>query len=499
MENQSGPSGLYAGKWGALLAIGLGIFMGTLEMSVVNISLPTLVEQLHTKFVTVQWVVLSYALVVTSTMLGASRLGDMYEKKKIYNGGLVVFTIGSLLCGLSPNIEWLIAFRVIQGCGAVITQALGAAIIVEAFPPHERGRALGLVGSIASIGISLGPAVGGLMIGWVGWRWVFLIIVPIGVIAFWAAVRFLVARPPRQINQSFDVIGALILLITLCGFALSMTMAQNQGFRDSLVLALFIFSIVGMAFFLILEDRVKHPMVDLSLFRNLPFGLNLTTGLFSAIPQGGVFLMPFFLQMAKNYSPQQVGLIMMVTPVTVALIAPLSGMLSDRFVTRGMNPQSICITGLLFSGAGCLAVGTLTPDVNAIGYLLRVAPLGIGLGLFLSPNNSAIMGAAPAERLGVASGLLSLTRTLGQTIGMPIMGAIFTSTLIASAELSALTDITTAPPRALVSGLANAYRIGGVLVFVSIIIAMMTFWVDKRRMRANKERQAFDRRLQASD
>jgi MFS family permease len=240
MEIQNNPSTSYAEKWGALLAIGLGIFMGTLEMSIVNISLPTLVEQLHTKFVTVQWVVLSYALVITSTMLGAARLGDMYEKKKIYNGGLVVFTIGSLLCGLSTHIGWLIAFRVIQGCGAVITQALGAAIIVEAFPSYERGRALGLVGSIASVGISLGPAVGGLIIGWVGWRWVFLINVPIGVIAFWAAVRFLVARPPRQVKQSFDGTGALIMLITLCCFALAMTMGQSRGFKDSLVLALFI-------------------------------------------------------------------------------------------------------------------------------------------------------------------------------------------------------------------------------------------------------------------
>jgi EmrB/QacA subfamily drug resistance transporter len=499
MEIQNNPPTSYAEKWGALLAIGLGIFMGTLEMSIVNISLPTLVEELHTKFVTVQWVVLSYALVITSTMLGAARLGDMYEKKKVYNAGLVVFTIGSLLCGLSPNIGWLIAFRVIQGCGAVITQALGAAIIVEAFPPYERGRALGLVGSIASTGISLGPAVGGLIIGWVGWRWVFLINVPIGVIAFWAAVRFLIARPPRQVNQSFDSTGALIMLITLCCFALAMTMGQNQGFRDSLVLALFIFSMIGMIFFLMIEGRVKHPMVDLSLFRNLPFSLNLMTGFFSSIPQGGIFLMPFFLQLVKNYSPQQVGLIMMVTPLTVGLIAPISGMLSDRFITWGINPQGICITGLFFIGGGCLTVGTLSPDVNALGFLLRLSPLGIGLGLFLSPNNSAIMGAAPVERLGVASGLLSLTRNLGQTIGMPFMGALFTSTLLASAKMSTLTDITTVPPQALVSGLANAYRIGAVLVFVSILVAMMTLWVDKRRIRANKRNQALDQRLQTLD
>jgi MFS family permease len=173
-----------------MLAIGIGIFMGTLDMSIVNISLPTLVEQLQTKFATVLWVVVGYALVITSTILVAGRLGDMYDKKKLYNGGLAVSTIGSLLCGLSPNIGWLITFRVIQGCGAMIMQVLGTTIIVEAFPPFERGRALGMVGSIASVGISLGPAIGGFIIGGLGWRWVFLLNVPIGIIAFLAAMGF---------------------------------------------------------------------------------------------------------------------------------------------------------------------------------------------------------------------------------------------------------------------------------------------------------------------
>jgi EmrB/QacA subfamily drug resistance transporter len=495
MEIQNNPSPAYAEKWGALLAVGLGVFMGTLDMSVVNISLPTLVEQLHTKFATIQWVVLGYGLVITSTMLGAARLGDMYEKKKLYNMGLVVFTTGSLLCGLSPHIGWLIAFRVLQGFGAVITQALGTAIIVEAFPPYERGRALGIVGSIASTGISLGPAIGGLIIGWVGWRWIFLINVPIGVIAFFASLRFLVARSPRQHNQSFDGVGALTLLVTLCCFALAMTMGQNQGFRNGLVLMLLVVSVVGMILFLAIEKSTRHPMVDLSLFRNIPFSLNLMIGLFAAVPLSGVFLIPFFLQLVLYCSPQQVGLIMMVTPVAVALIAPLSGMLSDRYGTRGIS-----MTGLLILAGGCLAMSTLHSNVGIMGYLLRVVPLGIGLGLFLSPNNSAIMGAAPPERLGVASGLLSLMRSLGQTTGMPIMGAIFTSTLLASAKMSALKDITAAPAEALVSGIASAYRIGAVLIFTSILLGMTAvMWVDKKRKANQKKQEESEIGLETSD
>jgi EmrB/QacA subfamily drug resistance transporter len=483
MEMHSNQTTLYAGKWGAMLAIGLGVIMGALDMSIVNISLPTLVEQLHTKFATVQWVVLGYVLVITSTMLGAARLGDMYKKKTIYNWGLVVFTLGSLLCGLSPNVWWLIAFRVLQGFGAVVTQALGPAIIVEAFPPSERGRALGISGSIASVGISLGPPIGGLIIGLVGWRWVFLINVPIGIIALLAALRFLRTTPPRQVNQSFDGTGAIILLLSLVGFALSMTIGQHQGFRNGLVQGLFIISAAGMIGFLAVEKKVKHPMVDLSLFRNIPFSLNLMMGFLAFVALSGVFLMPFFLQLVKNYPPQQIGLIMMITPVAMGLIAPVSGNLSDRFGTRGIS-----ITGFLIIAGGCLSISTLTSDVGVLGYLLRVGLLGIGLGFFMSPNNSAIMGAAPPERLGVASGLMALTRNLGHTTGMPIMGAIFTATLLASANMSTLTDITTAPTHALVSGVTSAYRIGAVLIFTTTLLAVVVLWIDKKR-KVNESKQ----------
>jgi MFS family permease len=255
-----------------------------------------------------------------------------------------------------------------------------------------------------------------------------------------------------------------------------MTIGQNQGFRNTGVLALLIFSIVGMVLFLTVENKIKHPMVDLSLFHNIPFGINLMIGFLSSIPLSGVFLMPFFLELVKHYPPQQVGLIMMVTPIAVGLIAPISGTLSDRYGTRGMS-----MVGLLIIAGGCLSISTLNSDVGVLGYLLRLCPLGIGLGLFLSPNNSAIMGAAPRERLWVASGLLSLTRSLGQTIGMPIMGTLFTSALLASAKMSTLTDITTAPTQGLVGGLTSTYRIGAVLIFTSALLAMMVLWLDKKR------------------
>ena len=480
MDIQKDHMPSYEKKWGAMLAIGLGVFMGSLDMSIVNVSLPTLVEQLNTKFATVQWVMLGYVLVITATMLGAARLSDMVERKNLYNWGVVVFTLGSLLCGLSPNIEYLIAFRVLQGCGGVVMQAIGAVIIVEAFPPYERGRALGIMGSIVSIGISLGPAVGGLLIGLISWRWIFFVKVPIGIIALLAGLQFLRKMPPRQMNQSFDIFGALILLITLCCFALGMTFGQNQGFGHSLVRQLLGMSVAGILFFIIIESRVKEPMVDFSLFRNKLFSANLLMSFLAFVTLSGVFLMPFFLQFVKHYSPQQIGLLMMITPVSMGIIAPLSGMLSDRFGTR-----IIGLIGILVIGLGALSISTLNSDVGVFGYLLRTFPLGIGIGIFQSPNNSAVMGAAPPERLGVASGLLALSRSLGQTAGIPTMGAVFTTALISSASLSTLADIMTVPAQALVSGLTTTYRLGAGVIFAATLVVVMVFLFERIRNAAS--------------
>ena len=476
MEIQDNPVRSYDGKWGATLAIGLGVFMGALDMSIINISLPTLLEELNTKFATIQWVFIGYNLVLTAAMLGAARIGDMYGKNRLYNWGLFFFTLSSLLCGFSPDVGWLIAFRILQGFGAVMMYALGNAIIVEIFPPQERGRALGIIGSVASVGISLGPAIGGLIIGMVGWRWIFLVKVPLGVIALFAALKFLPHIPPLRTGQRFDLIGALTIFTTLGCFALGMTFAQDQGLSDGFVLALLFISAAGVISFLKIEKKVSDPMVDLTLFRNIPFGLNLMMGLFSFITLGGVFIIPFFLQLVKQYTPQEIGLIMMVTPVSVALFSLLSGVLSDRFGTRGLS-----MVGLFMMAFGCLSISTLNAEVGVAGYLIRMAPLGLGLGLFQSPNNSAIMGEAPPERLGVASGLLSLTRSLGQTTGMPIMGAIFTASLLASAETTTFSGITDAPPEALVSGLTTTYRIGGIFMLVSTTLTMMALWMNKRR------------------
>ena len=465
-----------AGKWLAMLGIGLGVLMSTLDASIVNLALPTLVEQLDTTFTTVQWVVLSYLLVLTSLVLSFARLGDMLGKKKVYLTGLALFTLGSLLCGLSPGVGWLIGFRALQGLGAVMLQALGMAIITEVFPASERGRALGIIGGIVSVGIALGPPIGGLLIGLAGWRSVFLVNLPVGVLAFLVVTRFVPASAPGRPGQHFDVAGALVLLATLGSYALGMTLGQDAGFGDGRTLALLGVAAVGLALFVAIESRARQPVIKLDLFRNVLFSLNLLMAFLVFNVMAGMFIMPFFLELVKGYPTQTVGLLLMAVPVSMGLVAPGAGALSDRYGSR-----VISLLGLVIVVGGCLSISTLHADVTPLGYVARLAPLGLGLGMFQSPNNSAIMGAAPPDQTGVVSGLLALSRTLGSTSGLPLMGALFTAQVLAAGQLPTGTDVTTAPAAALVSGVNGAYRVAALVILAATVLAALALWLDSRR------------------
>jgi EmrB/QacA subfamily drug resistance transporter len=461
-----------------MVGIGMGVLMSTIDASIVNIALPTLVDELGTSLSTVEWVVLSYLLVLTASMLGVARLGDMYGKKRIYMIGLICFTASSLLCGLAPNAHWLIAFRAIQGIGAVMNQALGTAIITEVFPSSERGRALGIIGSTVSVGISLGPTDGGLIIGLVSWRAAFLINVPLGIATALIVARMVPASPPHAAGQRFDLAGALVLFATLATYALGMTMGQEHGFRHPYILALLAFAVVGLAAFLRLEWTRRHPMIDLRLFRNPLLGINLLMGLIVFIVLASQFLMPFFLQNVQGYRIEQMGLLLAAVPICTGVIAPISGSLSDRFGSRGIS-----LIGLLIV-VGPASLSAPPRRHHAPGLRAAHGAPGIGLGFFQSPNNSAIMGTAPRDQLGVVSGMLSLSRTLGQTTGLPLAGSIFTALALAAAHLPAGTPAMSAPPEALVAGLSGTFRLAAAVVSLSAGLAIVAWRLDLRRREA---------------
>jgi EmrB/QacA subfamily drug resistance transporter len=460
-------------KWWVMVGISLGILMYTIDTSIVNIALPTLVEQLHTDFATVQWVGLSYVLVVTAFVLGAARLGDMFGKKPLYLGGLIVFTISSLLCGLAPSIETLIGARALQGVGAVMISALGAAIIAETFPLAERGKALGIIGAVVSLGIALGPSVGGVLVGAAGWRSIFMVNLPIGILASLVVNKYVPNTRKNQPGQRFDFWGSLIISVVLVCFSLGMTEGQRQGFLSVVPLGLLLFSALSLVGFIAIESRLAQPMLDLSLFRNQIFSLSLLTGWLVFMALGGSsLLIPFFLQLVMHYPIGHIGLLMAVTPVIGGLISPLAGNLSDRFGTR-----SIMLIGMLLMILGCLAISTLNAQMGDLDYLLRVIPLGLGWGIFQSPNNGAILSAVPPQRLGIASGLLSLTRTLGQTTGLPLFAAIFA----AIALTGHAGNINQAPAAAIVSGFQGSFQLAAVLLAIAAGLTLLLWRLEKSK------------------
>ncbi|HSJ54580.1 MAG TPA: MFS transporter [Anaerolineae bacterium] len=474
----------YSRKWYVMAAVGMGIILATIDGSIVNVALPTLVRAFDAGFAAVQWVVLAYLLTVTTLMLSIGRLGDMIGKKSLYAAGFVVFTAGSVLCGLSPTIGWLIGFRVLQAIGASMLMALGMAIVTEAFPPSERGKALGISGSMVSIGIVLGPVLGGLIIGALSWHWIFYVNLPVGIIGTWMVFRFVPASRPAG-EQRFDWLGALLLFASLMSLLLAMTLGQQGGFGQPAVLLLAAAWLVLLAAFLAVEWKSPQPMIDLRLFRNRLFNVNLITGFATFVSMAGtIILIPFYLENVMGYSPRSVGLLLAVVPIAVGITAPLSGVLSDRVGTR-----PIAVAGLALILLGFVAVSTLSLDTTAVGYVLRYLPVGIGIGVFQSPNNSAVMGAVPRERLGVASGLLSITRSLGQVTGIAVMGALWASRVAARAGIALAEGATAAPAAAQVAGLNDTFRVVVVLLALALLLAAWGL-VQERRWRSRVAAQS---------
>ena len=464
----------YSRKWYVMSAIAMGIFLATIDGSIVNVALPTLTNELNTDFATVQWVVLSYLLTVTILQAIVGRLADMYGRKFLYNAGFVVFTVGSFLCGLAPTVEWLILARVLQGVGGAMTLALGMAIITDAFPPGERGRALGIAGSIVSIGIVTGPTLGGAIIENLSWHWIFFVNVPIGILGTYLAWRYIPQTKPKG-GQKFDLAGAATLCVFLLALLLGLTTGQRQGFTSPQALGLFVVAVFFLVTFILLERRHEQPIIPPSLFANRVFRVNIITGLMVFIAMGVNALIPFYLENALNYSVQQVGLLVAMVPLALGITAPISGSLSDRVGSR-----SISVIGLAVTMVAFLIISTLTAETTAVGFMVRFFPLGVGVGLFQSPNNSSIMGNVPRDKLGVASSLLAVTRSLGQTVGFAVLGSVWAALVFRASGEILPGGAESGSAEAIAAGIQGTALVSAGLAATALIIALFA-WRNERR------------------
>jgi EmrB/QacA subfamily drug resistance transporter len=464
----------YSRKWLVMAAVASGIFLSTIDGSIVNLALPTLSRAFNSPFAVVQWVVLAYLLTISTLLLSVGRLGDMLGKKPLYTAGFIIFTIGSMLCGIAPTISWLIFFRVIQGLGAVMLTALGLAILTEAFPSSERGRALGVGGAVVSVGIVVGPVLGGLIIGSLSWRWIFYVNVPVGIAGTLLAMRYVPSFRPTG-GQRFDYLGAISMFVSLFSLLTALTWGQDHGFADRRILLLLANAALFAILFVFIERRAEQPMINLHLFSNNRFSVGLATGFATFVAIAGTtLLLPFYLEDVLGYDTIQTGLLLAVVPFALGITAPISGSLSDRFGT-----SLITVIGLAVLSAGYFMLSTLNVGTSAAGYILRFLPIGIGMGIFQSPNNSAIMGSASRRQLGVVSGMLAATRTVGQTTGAALLGALWASRTLYYAGPGTSADAAQASAGAQAAALHDTFLITMAMTTAALLLAFVS-WLRSR-------------------
>jgi EmrB/QacA subfamily drug resistance transporter len=407
-------------KWLILTSVSLGSLMATLDGSIVNIALPAIGTDFRIDLTTVEWVVVAYLLVVGSLLLPFGRLGEVLSFKRVYLVGFAIFTAASVCCGAAPNELTLIGFRAVQAVGAAMIMSMGPAIVARTFPATERGRALGLNAISVAIGLSLGPSVGGILTQQASWRAIFLINAPIGVLAIIWAARILPAEQGGGQRRSFDIPGALLSGAALFSLLLALSDGQDWGWTSPAILGLLAAFVVLATGFVFVERRAVAPLIDLALFKIRPFTAGLVSvvvafaGLFTA-----TFLLPFLLQQGRGFSPIEAGLLLTPVPITMALVAPFSGGLSDR-----LGPRLPASVGMVVMVLGLLSLAQLPVDFSLPDLIWRLVVLGLGQGLFMSPNSSAVLGSVPRMRVGTASGTLAQMRVNGQALGIALSAAI---------------------------------------------------------------------------
>jgi EmrB/QacA subfamily drug resistance transporter len=407
-------------KWLALVAVSVGMLVTVANLSIVGIALPTISTALQTDLVTVGWVQLSYQLVIAGLLPGLGHVADRVGRKRMYIVGLSTFVWGSLLAAISQDVTCLIGSRVIQAIGAAMTIANNRAILTFAFPPLERGRALGALQIASGGGTMLALALGGIIVGRLGWQWVFLLLVPLGLLGTLLAFLLLQEQKSEQVTQRVDWLGAIVLFCGLVLLVFVLSRLGVQGWRSPWVRFASVGILACTGVFCLHERRTSHPVLDWQLFTRPGFSeANLGSLLCHASRSAVMFLAPFQFERVLGLEPSQVGSVLVALPLAELLLAPLSGWWSDRSgswlpATCGMLLVSLCLLAL-----------ALLPTASSIAAVAStIALLGVGFGLFHSANNSLAMGAAPTKQLSMAASTLATSITLGMGIGVALASTI---------------------------------------------------------------------------
>lgn len=444
----------------AIAGLSLSMLLPSLGTSIANVGLPTLAQAFGASFQEVQWIVLAYLLAITTLIVSVGRLGDIAGRRRLLLAGIALFTVASVLCAAAPTLWLLIVARAAQGLGAAIMMALAMAFVGGTVPKAKTGSAMGLLGTMSAVGTALGPSLGGVLIAGFGWRAIFLVNVPLGILALLLAHRHLPVDIGRSKTDraSLDKVGTLLLGSSLAAYALAMTI--GRGRFGPLNMTLLLAAAFGAGLFVLAEARAASPLIRLAMFRDPSLSASLAmSALVSTVMMATLVVGPFYLSRALGLEAALVGLALSVGPLVAALTGVPAGRVADRFGAHRMT-----IVGLAGIAGGSFVLSMMPATSGIPGYITPIAIITVSYALFQTANNTAVMTDISPDQRGVVSGMLNLARNLGLITGASVMGAVF-------ALASAATDVTTAHPEAVAAGMRITFAVAALLIVIALGIA----------------------------
>jgi EmrB/QacA subfamily drug resistance transporter len=419
-------------RWWTLGAMCFALFMIMLDNTVVNVALPSIQRDLHASLSALEWTINAYTLTFAVLLVTGGRLGDIFGRRRMFLFGVIVFGFASAAIGFAPSDIVLVSFRALQGVGAAFMMPATLAIITQAFPPHERGTAIGTWAGVSALALAIGPVIGGFLTENVSWRAIFFINPPIAVIA--VAVALFAARESRDetVSRKIDFAGIGALTVGLTALVLALVEANTWHWGSPQVIGLLAVAVVTLAAFVVIERRVESPMLDFAFFRNrTSAGVNIVAFIVSFAMFAQFFFMTLYMQNVLHYSPLQTGLRFLPSTVVIVFMSQIAGRLADRVGSRPLMTLGLVVVGLSIFIQTHITVHS-NYALLATGFVL----MGAGMGLVMSPMSTAAMNAVDRTKAGAASGVLSMSRMVGSTFGVAAMGAIVAT--VGKSKLDAL-------------------------------------------------------------
>ncbi|MCW2969040.1 MAG: transporter [Solirubrobacterales bacterium] len=446
-------------RWWALGAMCFALFMIMLDNTVVNVALPSIQRGLHASTASLEWTVNAYTLSFAVLLVTGGRLGDLFGRRRVFLAGVIIFALSSGAIGFSPSDTWLVGWRAVQGAGAALMMPATLSIITNAFPPAERGKAIGTWAGVSAMALAIGPVVGGFLVESVSWQSIFFLNLPVAAGAILITLFAVRESRDETVERTVDVPGVLTLTIGLAALVLALVEGNSWHWGSARELVLYAVALAGLASFAVVERRRRAPMVDFSFFRSRTFlGANIVAFIVSFAMLAMFFFLALYLQNIRHYSPLQAGLRFLPSTLMIVLIAPIAGRLADR-----IGPRPLITFGLLSVSGALFWQSHLTVSSGYGTLLPGLVLMGIGMAFVMSPMSTAAMNSVEQTKAGVASGILSMSRMVGGTFGVAVLGA-----MVSTLGRSKIDQLLPGAPADARARLAGSLGSGGVLHGLSV-------------------------------